>query len=77
MQSGSVTTPFGRRAMTLALVKGQFQSANIKAGKSADKWKIYRDACDARSMLGLRDRALAVLNALLSFLSGDGFERGG
>ncbi|MCV3738874.1 plasmid replication protein RepC [Rhizobium sp. TRM96647] len=67
MQSGSVTTPFGRRPVTLALVKGQFEAANIKAGKIADKWKIYRDACDARSLLGLRDRALAVLNALLSF----------
>lgn len=67
MQSGNVTTPFGRRPMTLALVKGQFESANIRAGKSVDKWKIYRDACDARTLLGLRDRALAVLNALLSF----------
>jgi replication initiation protein RepC len=53
--------------MTLALVKNQFASANLKKGKKADKWKIYRDACDARSLLGLRDRALAVLNALLSF----------
>ncbi len=67
MQSGSVTTPFGRRPMTLALVKAQFNAANIKQGKSIDKWKVYRDACDARSLLGLRDRALAVLNALLSF----------
>ncbi|GAA4164574.1 plasmid replication protein RepC [Shinella granuli] len=67
MHSGHVTTPFGRRPMTLALVKGQFETANIKRGKSADKWKIYRDACDARSLMGLRDRALAVLNALLSF----------
>lgn len=53
--------------MRLALVKGQFESSKIRQGKSADKWKIYRDACDARSLLGLRDRALAVLNALLSF----------
>ena len=67
MQSGHVTTPFGRRPMTLALVKGQFETANIRSGKSADKWKIYRDACDARTLLGVRDRALAVLNALLSF----------
>ena len=67
MQSGIVTTPFGRRPMTLALVKAQFKSADIRQGKSADKWKVYRDACDARSLLGLRDRALAVLNALLSF----------
>ena len=67
MQVGSVTTPFGRRPMTLALIRGQFESADIKPGKSVDKWKIYRDVCDARSVLGLRDRALSVLNALLSF----------
>lgn len=67
MQIGSVTTPFGRRPMSLASVKTQFKTAEIKQGKSVDKWKVYRDACDARSLLGLRDRALAVLNALLSF----------
>ncbi len=67
MQMGSVTTPFGRRPMTLALIKGQFESADIKPGKSVDKWKVYRDVCDARAVLGLRDRALSVLNALLSF----------
>ena len=39
----------------------------IEPGKSVDKWKVFRDACDARSLLGLRDRALAVLNALLTF----------
>lgn len=53
--------------MTLALVKAQFEVADIREGKSVDKWKVYRDTCDARSLLGLRDRALAVLNALLSF----------
>ncbi|MGM4915544.1 plasmid replication protein RepC [Rhizobium sp. 768_B6_N1_8] len=67
MQTGNVTTPFGRRPMTLALVKGQLATANIKAGKSVDKWKVYRSACEARTMLGVRDRALAVLNALLTF----------
>ena len=53
--------------MTLALVRAQFQTAGIRKGKVADKWKVYRDACEARALLGLRDRALAVLNALLSF----------
>ncbi len=67
MQTGNVTTPFGRRPMTLALVKGQLATANIRAGKTVDKWKVYRSACEARALLGLRDRALAVLNALLSF----------
>lgn len=53
--------------MTLALVKSQMRAAQIEPGKSVDKWKVFRDACDARSLLGLRDRALAVLNALLTF----------
>jgi len=67
MVSGSVTTPFGRRPMTLALVKGQLDTAQIKSGKSADKWRVFRDACEAREILGVADRALSVLNALLSF----------
>ena len=67
MQVGNVTTPFGRRPMTLALVRSQMQASQIEPGKQIDKWKIFRDACDARSLLGLRDRALAVLNALLTF----------
>ncbi|PZU89881.1 MAG: replication initiation protein RepC [Shinella sp.] len=67
MPGQTVTTPFGRRAITLALIKGQLDSAEVPAGKSVEKWRVYRDACDARTLLGLRDRALAVLNALLSF----------
>ncbi|MDH4440745.1 MAG: plasmid replication protein RepC [Rhizobium sp.] len=67
MHTGHVTTPFGRRPMTLALVKGQLATADIKPGKSVDKWKVFRDACEARILLGLTDRALSVLNALLSF----------
>lgn len=67
MQSGSVTTPFGRRPMTLALIRGQVETAEIKVGKSVDKWKVFRDIAEARTILGLQDRSLAVLNALLSF----------
>ncbi|MHC2420027.1 replication initiation protein RepC [Sinorhizobium meliloti] len=67
MQSGNVTTPFGRRPMTLALVRRQIAAAEIKPGKAADKWKIFRDASEARELLGLQDRSLAVLDALLSF----------
>ncbi|WP_104667858.1 plasmid replication protein RepC [Ensifer adhaerens] len=67
MQSGSVTTPFGRRPMTLALIKQQVASTEIRSNKSVDKWKVFRDACEARVRLGLQDRALAVLSALLSF----------
>jgi replication initiation protein RepC len=68
MQTQSVTTPFGRRPMTLALVKRQLQTAEVRQVKPADKWKVFRDISEARERLGLQDRALAVLDALLTFL---------
>lgn len=67
MQKIDVTTPFGRRPMTLTLVRRQVATAEIKPGKSIDKWKVFRDASSARERLGLQDRSLAVLDALLSF----------
>lgn len=67
MQTNSVTTPVGRRPMTLALMKRQLQTAEIEAGKTADKWKVFRDTCEARMILGIQDRTLAVLDALLTF----------
>uniref|UniRef100_UPI0028976A47 plasmid replication protein RepC n=1 Tax=Shinella sp. TaxID=1870904 RepID=UPI0028976A47 len=67
MQIGNVTTPFGRRPMSLALVKGQVRAAEIESGKTADKWKVFRDVCEAKSVLGLGDRAITVLDALLTF----------
>lgn len=67
MQTGHVSTPFGRRSMTLALVKGQLFVAESKTDKSVDKWKVFRDISEARERLALQDRALAVLDALLSF----------
>ncbi|MCF6371239.1 plasmid replication protein RepC [Rhizobium halophilum] len=67
MQDGHVTTPFGRRPMTLALVRQQMAVTEIKPGKTAEKWKVFRDASEARPLLGLQDRSLAVLDALLSF----------
>jgi replication initiation protein RepC len=62
-----VTTPFGRRAMPLAMIKHQLALPETLSDHAIDKWKVYRDVCTARSTLGLRDRALAVLSALLSF----------
>ncbi|SCX35142.1 plasmid replication protein RepC [Agrobacterium rosae] len=67
MQTGNVTTPFGRRPMTLALVKRQVATSDIKAGKTVEKWKVFRDASEAREELGLQSNSLAVLDALLSF----------
>jgi len=62
-----ITTPFGRRPAKLALVKNQMERIEARPGRAVDKWRVFRDACEAREKLGLQDRALAVLNALLSF----------
>lgn len=67
MNSGHVTTPFGRRSMTLGMLATQILSRESTPAKPVDKWKIYRALCEARSLLGITDRALAVMNALLSF----------
>jgi replication initiation protein RepC len=67
MQTGQITTPFGRRPMTLALVKGQLQSAEQTPKRPLEKWKVFRDVAEARRTLGLQDRAVAVLDALLTF----------
>ena len=53
--------------MTLALVKGQLSAAEPPADLRVEKWKVFRDISESRERLGLQDRALAVLDALLSF----------
>lgn len=67
METGNVTTPFGRRPMRLALVRRQTALADIREGKTADKWKVFRDASAAMALLGIQSNSLAVLDALLSF----------
>ena len=55
--------------MTLAMVASQ---VIVPAeGKTIDKWKLYRALCEARLRLGVTDRALALLNALLTFHPGN------
>jgi replication initiation protein RepC len=51
--------------MTLAMLASQVVEPD--EGKSIDKWKLYRALCEARARLGVTDRALALLNALLTF----------
>ena len=63
----SVTTPFGRRPMTLGMLASQVRGRAIAPGRTADKWKLFRALCEARVKLGVTDRALALMNALLSF----------
>ncbi len=71
METGIATTPFGRRPMSLALLATQYESHEIPVGKAVDKWQAYRDLCEGKSVLGIGDRALAVLAALLSFYPDD------
>lgn len=70
MHAENVTTPFGRRPMTLALLKGQLKVSEPGQDDSVDKWKVFRDICESRELLDISDRALAVLNALISFYPG-------
>ncbi|WP_457588274.1 plasmid replication protein RepC [Ensifer canadensis] len=67
MERGNVTTPFGRRAMTLGMFTSQVVASEIDSHQSIDKWKLFRTVCEAKATVGVSDRALAVLNALLSF----------
>jgi replication initiation protein RepC len=61
------TTPFGRRSLTLAHVAAQVAASNRPPGKVVHKWKLFRAVCVARTRLDVSERALSVLNALLTF----------
>ena len=61
------TTPFGGRPMTLALLQARNETREIPTGVTLDKWQLYRWLCEGKSIIGVGDRALAVLNGLLSF----------
>jgi replication initiation protein RepC len=67
MEQVLATTPFGRRSLSRAMLQTQ---ADVKAADPsavAHKWRIWRNLTEAKDRLGISDRALAVLNALLSF----------
>ena len=67
MQSHQPTTPFGRRPLTLAHVATQAAASARPPDKVVHKWKVFKAVCVARPRLGVSERALAVLNALISF----------
>jgi len=70
MAQGLVATPFGRRGMSLGVLATQArarQSAGNAPDKTVHKWKVVQALTEAKDKLGIPDRALAVLNALLSF----------
>lgn len=58
MQIGNVTTPFGRRPMTLGMLASQKLAEEIEPGISRNKWKLFRAVCEARPALGVTDRVL-------------------
>lgn len=66
------TTPFGRRPMTLAMMASQTSARDFTQSPSATyspvhKWRLFRNVTEAKGELGVTDRALSVLHALLSF----------
>ncbi|AYM65994.1 replication initiation protein RepC [Agrobacterium fabrum] len=67
MHSEFVTTPFGRRPMSLGMLENQQRAETVDQGTVRNKWKLFRAICEARPILGISDRALTVLDALLSF----------
>lgn len=67
METDGITAPFGRRPMTLGMLASQTIAKTVSPDARIDKWKLYRWLCEARPKLGVSDRALSVLNALLSF----------
>ncbi|SFJ74913.1 replication initiation protein RepC [Bosea sp. OK403] len=77
MESHSPTTPFGRRSLTLAHVASQANAKERAPEKAVHKWNIFRAICTAKARIGVTERALAVLDALLTFhpetvLTGEG-----
>ena len=65
------TTPFGRRPMSLAMLAAQKRAQAVTADLRRGKWALFRAVCEARPLLGLTDRALTVLDALLTFYPED------
>ncbi|MES0214079.1 replication initiation protein RepC [Mesorhizobium sp. C280B] len=61
------TTPFGRRPMTLGMISSQVTARAVSKDATVHKWHVFQDIKDARIALGATDRALAILDALLSF----------
>ncbi|MBG0812408.1 replication initiation protein RepC [Methylosinus sp. H3A] len=66
------TTPFGRRPLSLAMVASQTATEDFAAKPGASetvvhKWRLFRALTEAKEPLGVTERALSVLHALLSF----------
>lgn len=67
METDIASTPFGSRPMTLTWLRAQHNTCQVPEGHTVNKWQVYRDLCEGKRVIGVSDRSLAVLNALLSF----------
>ncbi|MBV2144969.1 replication initiation protein RepC [Falsochrobactrum sp. TDYN1] len=67
MESQFGLTPFGSQRMTHALLAAHRKTKEVPQGAAIDKWQLYRWLCESKNIIGLNDRTLAVLSALLSF----------
>jgi replication initiation protein RepC len=57
--------------MSLGMLASQQLAETIEPGMKRSKWKLFRAICEARPALGVTDRALTVLDALLTFYPDD------
>ena len=67
MTAPRIATPFGRRTMTLGLIAAEMTARDVAPETTVHKWRVFEWVSRARLSLGLGDRAMAVLQALLSF----------
>jgi replication initiation protein RepC len=67
MRTYQSTTPFGRQPLSLAMVTARAVSEAGPKDAMAEKWKVFDSLREAKTALGISDRALSVLNALLTF----------
>lgn len=60
-------SPFGQRPLSLAMMASEAAAKACPPEKVVHKWTVHRAICEAKATIGVSDRALAVLHALLSF----------
>jgi replication initiation protein RepC len=68
MESDHLTSSFGRRPLSLAMVAAQMGIKTSRLAGPVHKWKTFRLLTECKERYGLSDRTLSVLNALLTCL---------
>lgn len=60
-------TPFGRQPVSAGLLASQALAQRKPSVDRVKKWDVFHNLCAARTTIGVTDRDLTVLQALLSF----------